>query len=80
LITLALAVDPVLAADLSAAGMMMLMIDGATLDPAEFAQSPRKSSSPLNPRRIVSAQEHDGRQLPSLLRERGDRPGDCRAA
>ena len=49
--------------------------DGATLDPAEFAQPLHKSGGPLAPgRRRARAQEPDGRQLRRLLRARRERP------
>ena len=49
--------------------------DGATLDPAEFAQSLHKGGGPLAPgRRRGRAQEPDGRQLRRLLRARRERP------
>src|SRR5262249_19902105 len=49
--------------------------DGATFDPAEFAQSLHKGSGPLAlQRRCGRAQEPDGRQLSRLLRARRERP------
>jgi hypothetical protein len=53
----------------------MLDCDIATLDPAEFAQSLRKSGGPwARCRRRGRAQEPDGRQFPRLLRPRHHRP------
>src|SRR5262249_23226985 len=55
--------------------------DGATLDPAERAQSLHKSSNPwIEYHRSVREQEPDRRQLSSLLRARRERHGDRRAA
>src|SRR5262249_46434354 len=55
--------------------------DGASFDPAEFAQPLHKSSGQLALRgRRSRAQESDGRQLPRLLRARRARPRDGRAA
>ena len=55
--------------------------DGATLDPAEFAQPLHKSGDPLAlGRRRARAQEPDGRQLSRLLRARRERPRRRRAA
>ena len=55
--------------------------DGATLDPAEFAQPLHKSGGPWAPgRRRGRAQEPDGRQLRRLLRTRRERPRCRRAA
>src|SRR5215471_5489253 len=49
--------------------------DGASFDPAEFAQPLHKSSGQLALRgRRSRAQESDGRQLPGLLRARRERP------
>src|SRR5262249_22509548 len=49
--------------------------DGASFDPAEFAQSLHKSSRQLALRgRRSRAQKSDGRQLPRLLRARRERP------
>ena len=55
--------------------------DGATLDPAEFAQPLHKGGDPLaRDRRRGRAQEPDGRQLRRLLRTRRERPCSRRAA
>ena len=55
--------------------------DGATLDPAEFAQPLHKSGDPwARSRRRGRAQEPDGRQLRRLLRARRERPRRRRAA
>src|SRR5439155_19124074 len=55
--------------------------DGASFNPAEFAQSLHKSSGPLALRRRRSrAQEPDGRQLPCLLCPRRERPRSNRAS
>src|SRR5947208_11353891 len=54
--------------------------DGATLDPAEFAQSRHKGVSPWTPARSIRAQEPDGRPLVRLLRARRERPRNGRAA
>src|SRR5947208_9003806 len=55
--------------------------DGASFDPAEFAQSLDKSSRQLALRRRRSrAQEADGRQLARLLPARRKRPRGRRAA
>ena len=55
--------------------------DGATLDPAEFAQPLHKSGDPLaRGGRRLPAQKPDGRQLPRLLRARRERPRRRRAA
>jgi hypothetical protein len=55
--------------------------DGATFDPAEFAQSLHKGSGPLALRRRRGrAQEPDGRRLARLLRARHKGPRSCRAA
>ena len=55
--------------------------DGATLDPAEFAQPLHKSGGPLALGcRRARAQEPDGRQLRRLLRPRRERPRGRRAA
>src|ERR1700730_3219763 len=49
--------------------------DGATLDPAEFAQTLAKSGDPFaSGRTRALAQEPDGRHLPDLLRPRRKRP------
>jgi hypothetical protein len=48
--------------------------DGATLDPADFAQSRHKRISPWTPARSIRAQETDGRQFTSLLRACRERP------
>src|SRR5271169_1874022 len=61
-------------------GPAILDRDGATLDPAEFTQSPHKSSRPRTIFRSISAQEPDGRQLARLLRACSERPSDCRTA
>src|SRR5262249_15634533 len=59
----------------------ILDLDGATLDPAKFAQPPDKSGGPLaHDRRRSRAQEPDGWQLSRLLRARRERPRGCRAA
>src|SRR5262249_51541567 len=54
--------------------------NGATLDPAEFAQSLHKGSRPWPPDRSVCAQEPNGRQLAWLLRAGRERPHHRRAA
>jgi hypothetical protein len=54
--------------------------NGATLDPTQFTHSRHKSSRPWTEGRSICAQETDGRQLFRLLRERGERLCDCRAA
>src|SRR6516164_8045157 len=54
--------------------------DGASFDPAEFAQPLHKSSGQLALRgRRSRAQESDGRQPRSLLRTRCERPHDRHA-
>src|SRR5215471_2131432 len=54
--------------------------DGASFDPAEFAQPLHKSSGQLALRgRRSRAQESDGRQLCRLLRARRERPSSARA-
>src|SRR5205823_5749849 len=59
----------------------ILDVDGATLDPAKFAQPPDKSGGPLaHDRRRSCAQEPDGWQLSRLLRARSERPRGCRTA
>ena len=55
--------------------------DATSFDPTEFAQSLHKSGGQWAlGRRCSRAQEPDARQLPRLLRARGERPRDCRAA
>src|SRR5262249_6496 len=55
--------------------------DGATLDPAEFAQSLHESGDPLaHDRRRGGAQQPDGGQLRRLLRARRKRPRSRSAA
>src|SRR5215831_4592789 len=59
----------------------ILDLDGATLDPAKFAQPPDKSGGPLaHDRRRSRAQEPDGWQHSRLLRPRRERPRRRRAA
>src|SRR5262249_59457730 len=54
--------------------------DGASFDPAEFAQSQHKSRDPAAPSpRCGRAQEADGRHLAQRLRARTERP-TCRPA
>src|SRR5262245_4323632 len=54
---------------------------GATLDPAEFAQSLNKGGSPCTPgRRSARSKEPNDRHLRWLLRPRRERPRDRRAA
>src|SRR5262245_55690376 len=54
---------------------------GATLDPAEFAQSLNKGGSPCTPgRRRARSEEPNDRDLRWLLRACCERPRDCRAA
>ena len=53
--------------------------DGATLDPAEFAQSRHKGVSPRTPARDIRAQEPDGRLLVRLLRTSREWPSCCAA-
>src|SRR6516165_7379644 len=52
--------------------------DGATLDPADFTQSLRKSSRPRTPARSAVAQEPNDLKL-CWLRARRERPSDSRA-
>ena len=48
--------------------------DVLTLDPAKFAKTRHKRSSPWSKGRSIRAQEPDGRQLARLLRARAARP------
>jgi hypothetical protein len=55
--------------------------DGASFDPAEFAQSLHKSGRQLALRgRRSRTQKPDSRQLARLLRARRERPSGCRTA
>jgi hypothetical protein len=58
----------------------MLDRDGATFDPAELTQSPRKSGIPSTPTRSVRGQEPNGRELAGLLPARRERPSQRSAA
>src|SRR5262249_33510362 len=54
---------------------------GATLDPAEFAQSLNKGGCPCTPgRRTARSKEPNDRHLRWLLRPCRERPRGCRAA
>src|SRR5262249_16092429 len=59
----------------------ILDCDGATIDPAEFAQPLDKGGVPVSlGRRCARTQDSDGRHLRSLLRARRQRPRGSRAA